>query len=354
MELNVMTRLPRKQPILAWKIQAGVGLIEIMIALVIGLILIAGVGRIFLDSKQTYRLQDAQSRMQENARFALELLTNDIRMAGFSGCANLSSITPNVIANPPIIALTAATAASGNDAVSSSWNPALSTTLSGLSSPLLPDTDVITVQFSQGCGAHLKGNMAVVNANLQIMSPNSCGIDAGDALMISDCVAADVFRATSASGGAPTQTIAHANDVNTSNNLSKTYQQDAELFIFASRSYYIANGAGGQPSLWRLDNTAATGGDNPLELVEGVENMQILYGEDTNGDRIPDQYLTVNNVGNLANVVAVRASLLLRTLDNNLLQLAQTYSYNGAPVTATDRRLRHTFTTTVNLRNRSP
>ncbi|MBA3494002.1 MAG: PilW family protein [Gammaproteobacteria bacterium] len=347
-----MTRLPRKQPILAWKIQAGVGLIEIMIALVIGLILIAGVGRIFLDSKQTYRLQDAQSRLQENARFALELLTNDIRMAGFSGCANLSSITPNVIANAPTITLTAATALSGKDDASSSWNPAPSSTQSSL--PLAAGTDVITVQFSQGCSAHLKGNMAVVNANIQIMSPNSCGIDAGDALMISDCVAADVFRATSASGGAPTQTVAHANNVNTSNNLSKTYQQDAELFIFASRSYYIANGAGGQPSLWRLDNTAATGGDNPIELVEGVENMQILYGEDTNGDRIPDQYRTVNNVGNLVNVVAVRASLLLRTLDNNLLQLAQTYNYNDAPVTATDRRLRHTFTTTVNLRNRSP
>ncbi len=332
MELNVMTRLPRKQPMLAWKIQAGVGLIEIMIALVIGLILIAGAGKIFLDGKQTYRLQDAQSRLQENARFALELLTNDIRMAGFSGCANLSSITPNVIAQPPIIALTAATAVSGNDAA----------------------TDVITVQLSQGCGAHLKGNMAAANDGIQIMSPNSCGIDAGDALMISDCVAADVFRASSTSGGAPTQTIAHANTRNTSNSLGKTYQRDAELFIFASRSYYIANGAGGQPSLWRLDNTAAAGGDNPIELVEGVENMQILYGEDTNGDRIPDQYRTVNNVGNLVNVVAVRASLLLRTLDNNLLQLAQTYNYNDAPVTATDRRLRHTFTTTVNLRNRSP
>ena len=341
MELNAMTGLPRKQPILTWTIQAGVGLVEIMIALVIGLILIAGASKIFLDGKQTYRLQDAQSRLQENARFALELLTNDIRMAGFSGCANLSSITPNVIASAPIIAPTAATAASGNDAASSSWNPALSGTLSGLSSPPLAATDVITVQFSQGCGAHLTGNMASVNANIQIMSPNSCGINAGQALMISDCVAADVFRATT--GGA---TIAHAN-------LSKPYQQDAELFTFASRTYYIANGAGGQPSLWRLDNTAATGGNNPIELVEGVENIQILYGEDTDGDRIPNQYVTVNSVSP-ANVVAVRASLLLRTLDNNVLPLAQTYSYNGAPVTATDRRLRHTFTTTVNLRNRSP
>ena len=172
--------------------------------------------------------------------------------------------------------------------------------------------------------------------------------------MVSDCTAADVFRATSVSSSGSTQTIAHSNFNNTSINLSKTYQSDAEIFIFTSRSYYIANGAGGQPALWRLDNNTATGSDNPVELVEGVENMQILYGEDTDNDRVPNRYFTVNSVGNLANVVAVRLSLLIRALDDNLLHAAQTYNYNGANVPATDHRLRHVFTTTINLRNRSP
>jgi type IV pilus assembly protein PilW len=94
MELNAMTRLLRKQPISAWKIQAGVGLVEIMIALVIGLVLIAGASKIFLDGKQTYRLQDAQSRLQENARFALELLTNDIRMAGSAVAPTCPRLSP--------------------------------------------------------------------------------------------------------------------------------------------------------------------------------------------------------------------------------------------------------------------
>jgi type IV pilus assembly protein PilW len=358
MELNGMPRLPCKQPILAWNSQDGMTLVEIMIALVIGLVLTAGVAQIFLSGKQTYRLQDGQSRLQENARYALELLTNDIRQAGYSGCANLSSIIPRVIAdgdpNPDGVVdftVTAASAVSGNDAATSSWNPALSSTLIGKP---LAGTDVITVQYSQGCGAHLTGNMDAANANIQIMESNSCSIDAGDALMISDCVAADVFRAVSASSAAGKQTITHSSAKNTdpldntrSSFLSKPYQADAEIFGFTSRTYYVATGAGGQPSLWRLDNPA-------VELVEGVENMQILYGEDTDGDRIPNQYRKANNVINLANVVSVRVSLLMQTLDNNLLQLAQRYNYNDVAVTATDRRLRHVFTTTVDLRNRSP
>jgi type IV pilus assembly protein PilW len=351
MELNVMPP-PGKRSVSTRKTQKGVSLVEIMIAMVIGLLLMAGVGQIYISSKQTYRLQDAQSRMQENARYALELLSNDIRLAGYSGCANLNSITPNVIANSPIIALTATSALSGYDA----WNPTLSSTLSGLSKPPLAGTDVITVQFGQGCGAHLKGNMGAASDGIPIMEPNACGIKAGDALMVSDCTAADVFRAANPplSTNGSTQTIAHSNN-NTSINLSKTYQSDAEIFIFTSRTYYIANGAGGQPALWRLDNNTATGGgDNPVELVEGVENMQILYGEDTDNDRVPNRYFTVDSVVNLANVVAVRLSLLIRTLDDNLLHAAQTYNYNGANVTATDRRLRHVFTTTINLRNRSP
>jgi type IV pilus assembly protein PilW len=351
MELNVTP--PRgKRSVSTRKTQKGVSLVEIMIAMVIGLLLIAGVGQIYISSKQTYRLQDAQSRMQENARYTLELLSNDIRIAGYSGCANLNSITPNnVIANPPITALTATSALSGYNASGSSWDPALSSTLSGLSKPPLAGTDAITVQFGQGCGAHLIGNMNAKGDNILIMASNACGIEAGNALMVSDCTAADIFRATNDPAGSP-QTIAHSD-------LHNTYQSDAEIFIFTSRTYYIANGAGGQSALWRLDNNTATGGDNPVELVEGVENMQILYGEDTDNDRVPNRYFMVNSVGNLANVVAVRLSLLLRTLDDNLLQLAQTYSYNGVtcPGSAgcpTDRRLRHVFTTIINLRNRSP
>lgn len=64
--------------------QSGLTLIEIMVSLVISLFLIAGVIQLFVSSKQTYRSQDALSRIQENGRMAMEGMAADIRMAGYA------------------------------------------------------------------------------------------------------------------------------------------------------------------------------------------------------------------------------------------------------------------------------
>jgi type IV pilus assembly protein PilW len=63
--------------------QQGFSLIELMIAMVLGLLLIAGVLNIFLGSSQTYRLQEAMFRVQESGRFALDIVQRDLRSAGF-------------------------------------------------------------------------------------------------------------------------------------------------------------------------------------------------------------------------------------------------------------------------------
>jgi len=328
--------------------QQGVSLVEIMVALVAGLILIGGVGQVYLSNKQTYRVQEAHSRLQENGRYTLELLERDVRRAGYQGCGSRGSVTPNVIAKPPVVIFNAGTAVTGSEATGATWSPALSASLSNV----VAGTDTITIQFAAGCGGHLMGNMAADNANIQISAANTCQLAANDVFMISDCVSADIARATSVSNGATIQTIAHANDVNMDNRLSKAYRSDSEILRVNSFTYYIRNGQGGQPSLWQLDNTQAVGGDNPAELVEGVENMQVTYGEDTDNDGTPNQYLAANAIGDWANVRSVRINFLFRTLDNNLTTAAQSYSFNGTATTAGDRRLRRTFTATIGVRNR--
>ncbi len=65
------------------KIEQGFSLIELMIAMLLGLILIAGVINLFLASSQTYRLQEAMFRVQESGRFALDVMLRDLRDAGF-------------------------------------------------------------------------------------------------------------------------------------------------------------------------------------------------------------------------------------------------------------------------------
>lgn len=72
---------PRNPPYLP--AQVGFSVVEIMISLVLGLLVVAGVSQIYLGSKQSYRLNEAQSRLQEDGRFALEYLARNIRVAGF-------------------------------------------------------------------------------------------------------------------------------------------------------------------------------------------------------------------------------------------------------------------------------
>ena len=86
------------------------------------------------------------------------------------------------------------------------------------------------------------------------------------------------------------------------------------------------------------------------ELVEGIEDMQIEYGLDLDADGDADTYLSGAGL-DMSQVVAVRVSLLVRSLADNLTSAPQTYVYNGVAVTATDNRLRKVFTATITLRN---
>lgn len=77
-------------------INAGFSLVELMVAMVVALVIMAGVLRVFVGMRESFRLEDALSRMQENARYAVEALSVDARMAGFTGCIS----TVNNLLNP--------------------------------------------------------------------------------------------------------------------------------------------------------------------------------------------------------------------------------------------------------------
>jgi type IV pilus assembly protein PilW len=97
------------------------------------------------------------------------------------------------------------------------------------------------------------------------------------------------------------------------------------------------------------------------EMVEGVEDMQIYYGEDTTADGIADVYRDATSVTNWANVITVRINLLLASLQTNLASQPQTYMFPNdtgdsdkyaRKVTAADRRLYLTVSVTIGIRNR--
>lgn len=76
------------------KLSRGFGLVEIMVALVIGLAVSLGIVQIFSASRATYQSQNSAARMQEDARFILSKLIQEIRMTGMNGCLRLDGSLP--------------------------------------------------------------------------------------------------------------------------------------------------------------------------------------------------------------------------------------------------------------------
>ncbi|WP_116800303.1 PilW family protein [Pseudomonas syringae] len=87
------------------KLSRGFGLVEIMVALVLGLVVSLGIVQIFTAARGTYQSQNAAARMQEDARFLLSKLMQEIRMTGMYGCLSFSNYTPVSPAIPWPIAL---------------------------------------------------------------------------------------------------------------------------------------------------------------------------------------------------------------------------------------------------------
>ncbi|MFM8330225.1 MAG: PilW family protein [Candidatus Methylumidiphilus sp.] len=356
--------------------QGGVSLVEIMVALVLSLILLAGVGNIYLGSKQIYRAQDAQSRLQENARYAIEVLTHDIRLAGYMGCQSSGTVKPGVLANSPLVVpyfsswlpsgvilgpfISGGNNATGTPPAFANPNPALA---GSLSTNVVAGTDALTVQFAEPCGGIILEGKSLSTVNPGSVSglldsANTCGTGTvGTPLLIADCQTAHIFRVDTGTtkntgGGAATSA------------LGKSYSAGSEIMRFRSYTYYIrCNNAGNcvspsEPALYRYDNA----GNSSDELTEGIENMQIVYGVDTDGDDTANEYFAANSIHAVANpknppdwqqVVSVRITLTVRSVGEGADRVSTAPNpsrvFNGSSLV--DNRLFKTFSTTISLRN---
>lgn len=323
--------------------QRGFSMVELMVAIVVSLLLMTGTIQIFANNKQTYRVQEALSRLQENGRFAVNLLTKDIRMAGFAGCGDIGVAT-NIadVDGDGVPDQAGDVSTAGIDGREEAGLPvAITDTVQLTAADVYDGTDVILIKRGSDTGVRLVGNMTADNANIQLDAVTAAGLFApDDILVISDCEDTDVFAANNVSSGSGKITITHSNSVNINNKLSKAYGADASVMKMESFVYYIGINASGGPSLYRkrLSNVNVV----TEELIEGVEDMEILYGEDTNGDQTADTYISAASVTNMVDVVSVRLTLTLRTLDDNVSLTA-----GGG-----DNRIRRTFSSTITIRNR--
>ncbi len=322
--------------------QQGLTLVELLIAMTLGIILTYGVTEIYINSKQTYRSQDGLARMQESARFALDFISRDIRNSGYVGCSNIKDITPTIVTtSPSIAAYTLNNVLNGHQNTGGqNWTPSLP---SGVTS-VVDDTDVITAAGAGQCSTPLTASMATVSDSVTIATANECGFSQNNIAVVANCSSADIFRITNTPSSGQ---ISHGD-------LAVPYTTDAasELLTYISNTYFIRNDAtSGIPSLFVLDNTQNTGGNNPIALIEGVENLQIQYGIDTNADNVPEIYADASATTNWSQVVSARITLLMRSIEESNAP-SYTFTTGGTTKTYTAGPLRKEFVSTVQIRNR--
>ncbi len=179
-------------------------------------------------------------------------------------------------------------------------------------------------------------------------------LPANTPMIIADCTGAAVFMATTLTAGAP-MTIAHAagNPGNVTGSLARGGFGIGSLVMpVQTVIYYVRNSAtaGVGPALWQK-----VGNNAEQELVQGVENMQVLYGVDTDGDLLANDYRVASLVTDWRQVISLSVALLIRSPDEAGLE-KDTRTYKLLDKTFgpfNDRRQRSVFTTTVVMRNRT-
>ncbi len=325
------------------KSQLGLSLVEILVALVISLFLLAGIVQVYTGNRATFSFTSALAEVQENGRFALDLISQDVRLADEWGCI-LPRGAANV--NDTLNATTVSTTAYDTDYHDFLGEDAIG----GTNGANAGDPDSLIIRGGRAGQANVGGSFyPATTPTLRVKGTGT--FSAGDIVLVARCgandltaqvVEADIHHVDAVNAVGTTHT-----DLTLATGKSQIFENDATVIALQTVEYTVAAGASGQPALFREEfNTGAQ------ELVEGVVDMQVLYGVDDDNDQFANQYFPADGVGDFDDVVSVRVQLLMRSFDDFVLDVPQTYTYNGATATAPDRRVYQVFTTTIALRNR--
>lgn len=367
--------------------QQGFSVVELLIAMTVGLLLISGMIVVFAGNKRSAELNSAMTDIQENARFALNNMARDIRMSGFQGCMDLNAVTANLLGNglPTTDLQTTATMGSiiGEGSL---WSPAPPPGFIPANHAAIPGTHALTLQFGSSSTFPLVQTVStggvpdtlgpVVVDTSPGISREEFNLQTGDYAVIGDCTGADIFRITSVATGASTATLNHAASGNSSGSFSRIYAGGAnsstKLMRFVSNVYYVGdtgftNEQG--DSITALYQQSLPYGDPasnpPTELVRGVEDMRISFGVRTGAQSLT-YVLPGDALYDTRRVESIRIGLLMNSYDRiSTLDDENTYvlagqqivaagstSTSGAGTHASDKRYRLAFNTTIKVRNR--
>jgi type IV pilus assembly protein PilW len=350
-----------------------------MISVLLAMLLAAGAIQIFVGNRATYAFNEGLSRIQENARFALDYIANDVRMTGYVGC--LSNLGVNNSLDVPddfrddleggvqgyeFDAGGAFAAASINPAPETNegaWTPALPP--AHFADMVIPGSDVLVVRH---LGIRSSTLVSPFSDDNTIYPADATVFEQGQIVVATDCQKATIFQVTnipSASG-----TLEHTTGGYTPGNAvaawptEQLYGLGSEVATLETAVFYVGRGANGSPALIQqrlrrdpMDPTV-TAFAAPEELVDGIDTMQVRYGWDSDNNDSVDMWLPADLVdpGDWNEIRSVELSLLARAPEEYGTDVdAAVYSIGGSTFDPVDdRRLRRVFSTVIGLRNRLP
>ena len=345
----------------AARVSQGMTLVELMVGMAVGLFVCVVAVSVFVSTRTLQSVSSAGTRMGENGRLAMDLLTGDLRSAGFQGCKPLLSGAVISTLNPSGGAFLdgGSSGLGGFAATASGFAPPLSAALAGLVPAPASNSDVLSVRVPvDSASVDLTAPMASTTAALQVGDAAATPkFKPGDIALVANCRAAVLFQVTDASPGV----LGHAAGGsfapgNAGTDLTQKFRSDASVFRLRTHHYYVAPSVQrpGTNSLWRFAFPAEPGSASPAEVAAGVDRLVLSFGVDTDGDQNVNKYVAADAVGAWDQVVAARVQLLTATTQDGMAQHAQTVAFAGSGVDAADRRLRMALTDVVTLRNRAP
>lgn len=305
--------------------QWGITLVEMMVAMVVGLILLVGIVQLFISNKQAYRIQEGTNVLNESARYVLNQMHYDLRMADHWGGAEradveiLAGITPvSGDCSPPASALATA-GIFGIDGAPGSPLDCIPT------SDYVPGSDIVVIRYAdpvrRASGALSDETIYVRSA----LGRRAVIFEGADIASLPADIAPEDPSALTVEEEAPD---------------AANYEMRTIIYFLRRCSSQDLGTAGicdsqddSLPTLTRLTLV----GTNLVEedVTAGVEQMQLAYGLDTNGDRAADLYQSADAVtaaGSWDRVVDVKLSVLVRNTEIDVsFEDTNTYElYGGA------------------------
>lgn len=359
--------------------QRGLSVVELLISLLIGMAVIAGSIQVVVSSKRSFMDQDEVTFIQTNARFAMDVLGKDIRMAGYLGCATQKSVQlANSIEDDSdgYVGLHGLQGFEGEGGTAGFPADFQALATAG--------TDAVLIRRASDTELDVKshnGNAAVIHLW------DDHEYKKGSTLMIADasCRNVGLFE-VSGPVGVPAKNIVHnkgngtdnctkvikgdfvclptctANSCDGYNAAAGSYGPGSKVMEFIAHAYYIGESdvMPGMPALRRqVFNANGPASTSSEEIALGVEDMEILYAVDSNGDGDVDQLrkaseMDLNGNGTISNeewdqAISIKISLVFRS-QMPVLPAAEKKTLAGTDYD--DRFMRQVVNSTIRIRNR--